>query len=141
MYNTEGFVFIVDAPILCASFYVERIDLASKLRKCKPKWRWNRPFSGKSPLTNFQTLTHQISLFAGLHTLSNPFHEKTKKQTYSTTLKTFSLYFKFQLNRDELPLTTIVCYPTEENKSLLRHILISSDKWNSFVCKSCWIFV
>ena len=29
--------FIIDAPIQCASFYVERIDLASKLRKCKTK--------------------------------------------------------------------------------------------------------
>ena len=27
------FFFIVDAPIQCASFYVERIDLTSKLRK------------------------------------------------------------------------------------------------------------
>ena len=31
--------FIVDSPIQCASFYVERIDLASKLRKFLPKWR------------------------------------------------------------------------------------------------------
>ena len=39
--------FIVDAPILCGSFYVERIDLTSKLRKFGPKWQWNRPFSAK----------------------------------------------------------------------------------------------
>ena len=31
--------FIVDAPIQCASFYVERIDLTSKLRKFGPKWQ------------------------------------------------------------------------------------------------------
>ena len=43
---------------------------------------------GKSPLTIFQTLTHQIILLAGLHTLSNLFHYK-KKTNYSTTLKTF----------------------------------------------------
>ena len=41
------FLLYVDAPIQCASLYVERIDLTSKLRKCKPKWRWSRPFSGK----------------------------------------------------------------------------------------------
>ena len=66
--------FIVDSPIQCASFYVERIGLASKLRKFLPKWRWSWPFSGKSPLTNVQKLTHQMSLLAGLHTLSNLFH-------------------------------------------------------------------
>ena len=30
----------VDAHMYCASFYVERIDLASKLRKCFWKWQW-----------------------------------------------------------------------------------------------------
>ena len=74
--------FIVDSPIKCASFYVERIDLASKLRKCKPKWRWSRHFQAKGPLTNFQTLTHQITLFAGLHTLSNLFITKPKNNLF-----------------------------------------------------------
>ena len=37
------------------------------MRKVLPKWRWSMPFSGKSPLTNLQTLTHQISLLAGSH--------------------------------------------------------------------------
>ena len=47
------------------------------------KWHWSRPFSNKSPLTNFQTLTHQISLLADLHTLSNLFHYKIQKKNYS----------------------------------------------------------
>ena len=82
-------MFIVDSPIKCASFYVERIDLASKLRKCKPKWRWSRHFQAKSPLTNVQTLTHQITLFADLHTLSILFITKPK----NNLLRHFSLYF------------------------------------------------
>ena len=54
----------LDAAVQGASFYVERIDLATKLRESDQKWQWSRPFSRKSPLTNFQTLTHQISLLA-----------------------------------------------------------------------------
>ena len=34
-------------------FISERIDLAPKLRKCKPKWRWSRPFSGKKSPNKF----------------------------------------------------------------------------------------
>ena len=37
-------------------------------------------FSEKVRLKNFYTLTHQITLLAGLHTLSNLFHYKTKTQ-------------------------------------------------------------
>ena len=35
------------APAQVASFYVERIDLASKLRELNKKWRWSRQFSSK----------------------------------------------------------------------------------------------
>ena len=52
--------FIVDAPIQCASFYVERIDLTSKLRKLDQNGKGIGHFQPKSPLTNFQILTHQI---------------------------------------------------------------------------------
>ena len=42
--------FIIDAPIQRPSFYVERIDLVSKLKNMETKWRCSRPFSGrKSP--------------------------------------------------------------------------------------------
>ena len=75
------------------SFYIGRIDLTSKLRKVLPKWRWSHHVQAKNSLTDFQTLTHQIILLAGLHTLSNLFHYKTKKTTYSTTLKTFFTLF------------------------------------------------
>ena len=40
-------IFNEDAAIQSASFYVERIDLTSKLRKFGPKWQWNRQFSAK----------------------------------------------------------------------------------------------
>ena len=70
----------LDTPVQGASFYIEEIDLASKLRLFDQKWQWSRPFSGKSPLSNFQTLTHQISILAGVHTLSNLFRYKTKNQ-------------------------------------------------------------
>ena len=44
----------MDAPIQGASFYVERIDLASKLR-FEPEMALESPLSGKSPLTHFKT--------------------------------------------------------------------------------------
>ena len=37
----------LDAPAQGASFYVEKIKLASKLRELYQKWSWSRPFSGK----------------------------------------------------------------------------------------------
>ena len=75
-----------------------------KIEKVLPNWRWSRPFSGKSPLTNFQTLAHQISLLAGLHTVNNPFHQRTKKEPILQHLDSFHFIFKFQINLDELPL-------------------------------------
>ena len=91
-----------------ASFYVERIELASKLKLSDQKWQWSRPFSGKSAFTNFQTLTHQISLLAGLHTLSNLFHYTTQKQPIQRHLSLFPMYFKFQVNLAEVSLS--ICY-------------------------------
>ena len=44
------------------------------------KRQGNYYFQTKGPLTNFQTLTHQISLLAGLRTFNNPFRQKTKKE-------------------------------------------------------------
>ena len=37
----------LDAPAQGASFYVEKIKLASKLRELYQKWIWSVPFSGK----------------------------------------------------------------------------------------------
>ena len=39
----------LDAPDQGASFYIERIDLALRLREIGLKWRCSRSFSGKSP--------------------------------------------------------------------------------------------
>ena len=72
-------LYILDWPIQCASFYLERIGLGSKLRELYWKWRLSLPFSGQSPLTSLQKLTHQISLLAGLHSLNDTFHQKNKK--------------------------------------------------------------
>ena len=88
--------FIVDTSIRNASFYVERIDLASKLRKSKPNWRWIHPFSGKKSPHKFSDTDS-----FGSHTLSNISHEKT---TRSTTQKPFPMYFKFQLIWNDLAL-------------------------------------
>ena len=76
------------------SFYVERIDLASKLTKCLPKWRWIQPFSGKKSLTNFQKLTPQVTLLADFIHFEQPFSLKTKKKTYFTILKAFCTVFQ-----------------------------------------------
>ena len=57
-------LFIVDATMQCASFYVERIDLASKLRKANQNGGGVGHFQVKSLLTNLQNLTHQITLLA-----------------------------------------------------------------------------
>ena len=37
----------LDALAQGASFYAEKINLASKLRELNQKWSWSRPFSGK----------------------------------------------------------------------------------------------
>ena len=80
-----------------ASFYVERIDLASKLRKCLPNGGRVVHFQVKSPLTNFQKLTHQITLLADFTHFEQPFSlQKNKKTTYFTTLKT--LFTVFQIS-------------------------------------------
>ena len=54
--------FLLNSPVQCVPFYVEKIDLTSKLRKSDQKREWSRQFEAKSPLTNFQTLIYQISL-------------------------------------------------------------------------------
>ena len=65
-----------------------------KIKKMQTKMAVSRPFSGKSPLTNFLTLTHQISLFAGLHTLSDLFHykKKTKNNLFYNTEDFFTAF-------------------------------------------------
>ena len=45
-----------------------------KIEKMQTKMAVESFIFRQSPLTKFQTLTHQISLFAGLHTLSKLFH-------------------------------------------------------------------
>ena len=56
------------------------------------------PFSSKSPLTYFQTPTHQISLFASLNTFNNFFLYKTQKQPIMSLTSQFQLYFTFSSN-------------------------------------------
>ena len=76
----------------CASFYVEGIDLASKLRKCLSKWRWSRPFSGKMSAHKFSvtdpsnhTISRFYTLWATFFTIkpkNNLFHLIRKCHTF-----------------------------------------------------------
>ena len=50
-------------------FYVERIDLTSKLRKSDQKWQWSRPFSSKKSPRKFSDNDPSKSLLAGLRTV------------------------------------------------------------------------
>ena len=87
-------LFIIDAPMLCASFYFERIDLASKLRKCLPNGDGVGHFQVKCPLTYFQKLTHQITLLEDFTHFELPFSLQKTTTTYFTTLKTFCTVFQ-----------------------------------------------
>ena len=60
---------------------------------CLRNFRGVDHFQANSPLTNFQ-----ISLLAGLHTLSNLFHYKTHKQPILRHLSLFAMHLKFQIN-------------------------------------------
>ena len=66
-----------------ASFYVERIDLASKLRKCLQNGGEVGHFQAKSPLTNFQKRTLQITLLADLKHFEQPFSLQNQKPPIS----------------------------------------------------------
>ena len=109
----------------CASFYVERIDLASKLRKCSPKWRWSRPFSGKSPLTNFQQLIPQITLLADFTHFERPFSLQNQKNNLFTSLKTFCTVFKIHHISHELSLSRIT--QLEVSLTITRLIAVSTN--------------
>ena len=84
-----------DAPVQGASFYVEKIKPASKLESYTRNGVGVGHFQAKSPLTYFQTLTHQISLFASLNTFNNFFLYKTQKQPIMSVSSQFQLYFTF----------------------------------------------
>ena len=66
-----------------ASFYVERIDLASKLRKCLQNGGGVGHIQVKSPLTNFQKLTPQITLLADFTHFERPFSLQNQNKTIS----------------------------------------------------------
>ena len=69
-----------------------------KIEKSITKMAIESTILGQKSFANFQSLTHQITLLAGLHNLATFFTTKPKKIIeYSTTLKTFSVYFKFHL--------------------------------------------
>ena len=54
-------------------------------------------FQAKIPLTNFQSLAHQISLLASVDTLISFFLYKTQKQTIPSHSCQFTLYYFFAL--------------------------------------------
>ena len=61
-------------------------------------------FQAKSPLTNFQTLTHQISLLADFAHFEQPYSPQNSKTTYFAPFKYFSIYLKFQIILAEVSL-------------------------------------
>ena len=69
---------------------------------------WSRPFSGKSPLTYFQTPTHQISLFACLDTLNNFFLNKTQKNLFLAFPANFNCISLFNQIGFHWPLTELL---------------------------------
>ena len=60
----------------------------------------------QNSITKFQTLTHRISLVAGLHILQ-PFLSKTQGQPILPHLILFLLFFIFQPNWDVIALTLL----------------------------------
>ena len=64
-------------------FCVERIDLASKLRNANLNGGGVGHFQVESPLTNFQKLTHQITLLADFTHFEQPFSLQNQKQPIS----------------------------------------------------------
>ena len=98
----------VDVPIQCASFYVERIDLASKLRKWLPKWWWSRPFPGKKSPYIFSETDPSNQIISTFYTFWATFFT-TKKQT--NNLFHLILYFKHH-HISELSLN--ICTPKIE---------------------------
>ena len=67
----------------CASFYAERIDLVSNWENANHKGGGVGHFHAKSPLTNFQKLTHQITLLADFTHFEQPFYYKKTQQLIS----------------------------------------------------------
>ena len=86
---------ITDAPIQCASFYFERIDLASKFGIFGPKWQWDRPFSAKKSPHKFSNTDPSNLIISRLIHLKHTFSLQNQKTTYSITLKTIFLFLIF----------------------------------------------
>ena len=61
----------------------------------------------QSPLTNFQTLTYQISLLADFTHLEQPFDYQNQKQPILRHLRLLPMYLKFQVNLAEVSLNEI----------------------------------
>ena len=75
----------------------ERIDPASKLRELTKNGVGVCHSLAKSPLTNYQTLTNQISLLASLDTLTDLFLYKTQKQPIFRKLVSTVFHFSPKL--------------------------------------------
>ena len=69
--------------------FYERIDLASKLRKVLPKWRWSLPFSGKKSPHKFSETDPSNHIISRFSHFEQPFSLQNQKTPFSTTLKTF----------------------------------------------------
>ena len=83
----------LDAPVQGESFYVEKINLASKLRVILEMELESAIFKQKVPSHIFRQQLIKISLFASLNTLNNFFLYKTQKQPIMSLSSQFQLYF------------------------------------------------
>ena len=76
--------------------YVERIDLASKLRKILPKWRWSRPFSGKKSPHKFSDTDPSDLIISWFTHFKQPFSlENQKNNLFYNTKDLFHCILNF----------------------------------------------
>ena len=84
----------IDEPVQGSSFYVERIDLTSKLRLSDQKCQGSRSFSGKQFPQKFPDTDPSNLIISRFTHFEQPFSQQKQKITYSTTLTTFSIVFQ-----------------------------------------------
>ena len=89
----------------------------------------------QSPLTNFQTLTHQISILADFIHFEQPCKLQAQKQLILRHLSLFPMYFKFQVHLAEVYLKFL---PSTANIRGIRKSSVHAhrDQKNLFLQKS-----
>ena len=94
----------LDALVLGASFCIQRIKLALKLKELYLKWRWSRPFSSKKSPHIFSETNPSNFIICQFKHFNNFFLYKTQKQRIISLPSQFQLYFTFYANLFSLAL-------------------------------------